>query len=229
MQTFLTYKFLEADSTWGTVNDKTVNPISVDSIVPYNMAGAMEVSVVSSQPFGGALVYRHIPFNPLIASLPYIGVDWQFMLPLSAVQFQRCLELDLKICPFAAPTNQTVRNVIDLSSQFEWYNGGMFQIDNAQGTWANTPFSVGMATPNVWNSVSYRAWSDYKTAFSFLSMAFNGGPANLIPAAMQKLPLLNSDWGTVTALQLQQDNNDKPASFSTSYRNIVITFSDQPF
>lgn len=219
------------NEAWAAVNNSSVNQVPADAIWPQKLPdGSLEVVMVASKPYGGALVHCTQP-TPVLpdTALPYVGLDLEFFLSEAAVAFLRCLEIDLKVSMLPAPPNGVIANVCDFSSQIELFNGGNLQIDNQAGTWTDAGSAFGALPVGVWVPWSSRYLIDAPNSkYSVLSVAV-AGVAKKIAAALQGLGYQKTNWAANSETQFQLDNNTVPAAMAVQYRNIYQTYSDQPF
>jgi len=215
---------------WKIVNDTSVNPVPVDSILEEEIGNALEVFISASKPYGGALVYTPRPV-PLINGNPlaYVGMDMEIYLPDEAAQFLRCLETDLKISLLSPPAGGTAQNLVDFSSQVELFNNGNLQIDNGAGSWTDAGFTLGALPVDTWFPWSARYQIDVPNKkFSVLSFSITS-KTFAIPAALQGIPWHTTNWVQTAHPQLQLDDNTTAAAMFVKYRNISLTWCDQPF
>lgn len=219
MATLITYSNLERQP-WTVYNDASVNPTAMDD-VQIGQGEVLTVYMRGSKPWAGALVAwkESIPTLPGM-NLAYSALDFEVWIDSDTLSLLAALEADLKNCWQAAPPPTTIANIMDGSCQLTLSEGGMWQIDSAAGVWADTGIK-GTLAPNAWNKISTRQKMNGDGTFSFLSI--NGAP---IPASMQNLPLLKSNWSTVLCVQMQMDIN-APGFVVASYRNITVTLSDE--
>ena len=116
-----------------------------------------------------------------------------------------------------------IPNVGNGSTQLNFSNG-FWQIDKSGGGWVSTAFEP--VLPPCWTRLSFRHFMDSKK-YSVLSTNW-GGMQYVVPGDMQNLPLGESDWAAVVAVQLQTEVL-QPGEVSVYFRNISLTVSAQPF
>lgn len=220
---------------WQVVNDTTVNPVPMTSVSTQLVNGHLGVTMAGPQ-YGGALIACKLP-TPVIpgtTQFPYSGLDFEAFVDDDSMSLLRCFESDLKAVWNAAPAGQSIPNCMDGSFQVNLAEGGMCQIDNAVPTWVDTGIKsvpawldnsvqqVPILTPNAWSGFSLRHSIDGSN-FSFLSI--NSEP---IPVTLRPLPLLNTNWASVLAVQFQLVLQ-VAGTVTVRYRNVTLTVSDSPF
>lgn len=223
---------------WSSNMGPSINPVNADAIISDTLADALEVTISSSKAYGGGLVSLNRPV-PIVngTPLPYFGIDWRVKPSDAAARFNRCYELDAKICFPAAPNSSTqIQNVYDLSTQQNEAEGGMEQIDDSSYKWVDTgykpaPFIAGVWTPyKVLYKVDYSA----KTS-SVLYLQVGADSPFLVAPNQQGIPAQTTNWawyigGTpypLVKFQIQLDDNDIPAGYQVDYQ-VTAYWSDQP-
>ena len=231
--TTLRYDNIEA-TAFKIVNDPSVNPFPMDDVQVQLVNGELmvymrgHVGPSGQQP--GALVAFTLPVvnNVLGAQMIYSGLNYEMKIDEASSALLRCFESDLKWC-IAAPPNSTtnISNVMDGSSQKNYAEGGMWQIDNAVPVWVDSGFKPGPFPPNQWNRVAIRQSINPTTnQFSFLSIT-DGGATFSIPPNLRPLPLLSTNWDG-TAVQVPQLCLQKTGFVVVWIRNVSAIFSDAP-
>jgi hypothetical protein len=215
-------------AAWTTQTGPTVNPVPADAFLATQLpSGALKVTNVSSKAMGGALVTckRPVPSIPG-TTLPYLGLDLQLLVSQYDLPLLARKEIDVKAALTPAPSALTsIANVANFSSQFD-ASTRTWQIDGSPPGWVDTGFKP-VLTPDVWMPLSFRYFMDIPNGkFSFLSV--NWGGLFEVPASMQELPLQQSNWAQVAAIQLQTEILS-PGGLTTLYRGITLTWSDRPF
>jgi hypothetical protein len=216
-------------SNWLSQIGPNINSVPSDSFKASNLPdGTMIVTNVLSQQMAGGLVVNKRPV-PKIAgvTLNYIGLDLKVMFPGMTLFNIARHEIDLKLCLQSAPDpNTLIQNVADFSTQMN-FSTGTWQIDTAT-PWAETALKFGTVLPDKWHTLSWRFWHDpVAKIYSVLSMALDGN-VSVIPATMQKIPYMKTNWSEVAAFQAQNEGFN-PGLTLVLYDAGVLTYSDQPF
>jgi hypothetical protein len=218
---------------WEVQTGESVNPVPVlaytsEQVTSGPFQGALKVTNVSGAALGGALVTCKCPV-PLIpgVSLPYLGLDMQVYIPSFELPNLARLEIDAKVVLTSAPNAETsIANTADFSGQWN-QSTGQWQIDNASAEWTNTGFSPVLVS-DVWMTFSARYFIDIPNSkFSVLSITWNGTEFT-IPASLQEIPFLSSNWDAVAALQIQMETL-LAGSVTVLFKNITLTWSDHLF
>lgn len=228
MSNKVTYTNLERQaSLWQIYNDPSVNPQPMDDVRIQSMSDGMCVYMRGhlgpNGEYPGALVARKLKIPTIPDTiLAYSGLDYEVY--FEDVSLLAASEGDLKNCWTPAPNpNTQIANVMDGSAQL--LQSGAWQIDNAVPKWVDTGFKPGLFTAGTWSKVSTRQKMNSDGTFSFLSITDRGKLFTLPP---QNLPLVQSNWGTVLAVQFQIDIF--AAGFVVAkYRNVNVTVSDEAF
>jgi hypothetical protein len=194
-------------------------------------AGTIQVTNAVDKNWGGGLIHNKIkPVPRHDDGTFYQHVAWQleFMMPGATYHNLARHELDIKCCIKSRPDpNTKIQNVCDWSTQWN-RDSGQFQIDNAEGRWTNTGFVVSPEdyTPDIWHLQSYRFWFDPSAGVcSVLSIRYDDR-LFLVPASLRRIPLLQTNWEEVVALQIQNEAFT-PGSTLIQYRNGILLWSDE--
>ena len=210
---------------WLTQSGADINPVAAKSFTAALIPGdVLEVINESTLAMGGALVTCKppslLPANTL--ANPYFGLDLEVYVPPASMANLARLELDVKRVIVDAK-GQTIANVADGSTEMN-YSTGFWQIDKAGGGWVNTAFTP--LLPSCWTQLSFRYWMS-ADRYSVLSTNW-GGMAYPVPATMQNLPLLESNWASVVAVQIQFEVF-QPGTIALYFRDINLSVSAEPF
>jgi hypothetical protein len=216
-------------SNWISQIGANINSVPSDAFNAANLPDGTEiVTNALSKKMAGGLVVNKRPI-PKIAgvSLNYVGLDLKVKFPALTLFNIARHEIDLKLCVQSAPDENTpIPNTADWSTQMN-FSTGTWQIDTTT-PWAETGIKFGTVVPDTWHALSYRFWHDpVAKIYSVLSIAWDG-IVSLIPATMQKIPYLKSNWDEVAAFQVQNEGWN-PGVTLVLYDAGVLTYSDQPF
>lgn len=216
-------------ANWVTVSGPDVNnPPSVFYMSSQVPDGTMLVTNGLDKNWGGALVKygRTVPILNGVM-LPYIAFHLKVLLPGITVHNLGRLETDLKVCTQSRPDpNTKIKNIADFSTQWNG-DAGNWQIDAAGGSWIDVPGAITPELiPDMWHSLDYRFWMDPAAkVFSVLSIQWDGQKF-AIPANLQNVPFLSSNWEETANLQLQTEGFH-PGSVEVQYDEGVLAWSDQ--
>jgi hypothetical protein len=221
-------KLFAKASSWYTESGDNINKPASDFFMASQVPdGTMLVTNGSNVDWGGALVVNKRALPVLNGKLlPFVGLRLKFMVPYSSMFNLARHEIDLKICIEDRPNETTsIRNVADFSTQWN-ADQGMFQIDNSSGQWIDTGFIVETISPDEWHTLDYRFWFDpVAKVFSVLSINYDE-ELYKIPANLQQVPLMNTNWTRVAAFQVQNEVYHA-GSTSVVYDHGVIAWSDE--
>lgn len=216
---------------WKTEKGANINDPASDYFAATQAPdGTMAVvnGYAGTRKYAGALVAnkRALPrYNG--ALLPWVAMRMRFRWPASLAANLARHELDLKVCvkPSPAP-DQAIRNVANFSTQWN-AETGMWQIDQDPPAWHDTGFVTEDICAEEWHTVDYRFWFDREAArFSVLSIALDDLTYE-IPKYLQDVPMQESNWETVAAVQIQNEML-KPGATMIEYDDIALAWSDQP-
>jgi hypothetical protein len=198
--------------------------VQADQFVATYVNGALKVTNVSSKAMGGGLVTckRSIPFG-IGAQLPYFGLDLQVLVTQWDMPLLGRLEIDVKRVDTAA-SGTPIPNVANGSTQLN-FSTGDWQIDGSPPGWLATGFKPALAH-DTWTPVRIR-YLVQDGKFSVLSTAW-GTQAFNVPPSMQGLPLQQSNWAQVAAVQLQTEILARGA-LTVLYKGIQLSYSDKPY
>lgn len=218
---------LDQRTDWLLENGTNVNPIPADQFVGTHLDdGTFRIVNVSSRKWGGALLTnkRQVPFitDSTMSNVTYVGLDMLFWIDPGDFSWLWAHETDLKIVVKSAPNASTkIPNVYDFSGQVNMSTGGMVQIDK-DGKWTDTGIKL-PPKPGAWNLLQWRYKMDVAgSTFSVLSIN-----EHEVDPSLQNQPLLVSNWGKVSAVQLQNEVG-KPGSLGIKYRGVHLLYSPEP-
>ena len=217
--------------TWIMQGGANVNPVPADAFISSLLAdGTLKVTNVSSKAFGGALVTNKRPMQTQAgASMPFVGMDMDVYVSSYDLANLARLEIDLKCVAKAAPNAATpIPNTANFSAQWNLdAKNGQWQLDPSGTTWVDSGFKPTLA-PDTWTTLKFRFWMSAAAGkWSILSVDW-GGVLFVAPSQFQNIPLLPSNWNAVAAIQLQTEVFT-PGSLTVLFRNIKLTYGDQPF
>jgi hypothetical protein len=144
--------------------------------------------------------------RPICPNSGYLTLSFKLMTDLFTSELAQALEFDTRISVSQLNYN--------LSSQFNYQEGGTFQIVNSKGTWVDTGYNPGKFQPYLWYPVTLAYGFDLAAkAFSFLSVNVGLG-AFQIPKALQNIPAEPLAWEDTCNLQVQLDLAATGGSYS---------------
>ncbi|MGC2323154.1 MAG: hypothetical protein WA463_11030 [Terriglobales bacterium] len=113
----------------------------------------------------------------------------------------------------------------NFSSQFNYQEGGMWQIIDRASHWADTGFKPGKFAPGT----PYRIRIDYQFSTASRIGSILGIRLNdqrfLVPTTMQNLPPTLLNWADSASLQIQLDLNSSGGAYSIYLRDIQYEWS----
>lgn len=106
------------------------------------------------------------------------------------------------------------------SSQFNYAEGGMWQIVDAKGNWVDTGIETAIFVPWVPHPIKIEYYFDAKE-FSVSSLAVCGDH-NVVVANQQQIPMQPTNWGESASVQVQQDLGAAGGAFSIFMKDLAI-------
>lgn len=112
----------------------------------------------------------------------------------------------------------------NFSAQFNYAEGGTFQIVDNGGHWVDTGWKPGKFEPWIWYPIvlMYR-FDTAKRTFSF--MGASNGVSVAVPTGMQNLAAANLSWADSASVQVQQDIAGMAGAFSEYIKEMNLTWS----
>lgn len=142
-------------------------------------------------------------------------LSFQLMTDSACLSVGRCLEFDSIVTLDKLKYN--------MSSQFN-FNSGQFQISDVNGGWVNTGLSVDRFIPYWEYRLEYDYWFDSVAhRYSMLGVSLNGS-RYAIPAALQNLTAIPTDWADVISLQVQLDLDTQGGGFAIVMGDVDYTW-----
>jgi hypothetical protein len=136
--------------------------------------------------------------RPILPNSGYLNLSFDLMTDVLTPTFAQALEFDTRISISKTDYN--------FSGQFNYAEGGTFQIVDKSGKWIDTGWKPGKFQPYVWYPITFQYGFDTtKKAFSFLSASNGIGSPFSIPKAMQGILSGPLAWDDTCNLQVQLD------------------------
>lgn len=111
-------------------------------------------------------------------------------------------------------------HMYDFSSQFNYAEGGMWQIVNAKELWVDTGFRPGRFQPDIWYPIRFGYGYNLGTKqFSVLNASV-GVKQFKVSTALQNIPAAPSNWADSVSLQVQLDIAKQTGQYAIYMRNI---------
>ena len=211
---------------WIVQTGPNINPVPADSFTATLIPGGiLKVVNTSSKAWGGALVTCKPPEMDQVNSYanPYFGLDLEIYVPPADLANLGRLELDVKRCVVPAQAGVMIPNIGNGSTQLN-FSTGQWQIDKSPPGWTDTGFEP--ILPPAWTPISFRHVMN-ASGYSVMSTKW-GDTSFSVPASMQNLPLQESNWAQVMAVQIQTEVV-APGTVTIYLRNINLSVSDGPF
>lgn len=155
--------------------------------------------------------------RPILPNTGFLTLSFELMTDALAPTFAQALEVDSRLCVSKTDYN--------LSSQFNYVEGGVFQIVDRNGKWVDTEWKPGKFQPYVWYPIRFQYGFDVaKKTFSFLSASNGVGASFSIPKTMQGILSGPLAWDDTCNLQVQLDLAQAGGQYSIFTRNMKYTW-----
>jgi hypothetical protein len=155
--------------------------------------------------------------RPICPNTGYLTLSFELMTDAACYDQAQALEFDTRISIASLNYN--------LSSQFNYFEGGAFQITDVRGNWIDSGWKPGKFVPYVWYPITLRYGFDVaKKAYSFLSANNGVGSPYVIPKVLQGLPAQPLAWADSCSLQVQLDLAAAGGAFSIFTRKMEYTW-----
>jgi hypothetical protein len=196
---------LQTSSAWGTNTSQAVNkgpvPTSFGSRL---LAGGVRQFYITGAPYSGYVNFLSCPILP--APLGLLTLRFRLMIDEPASRLAQIFEFDSRLC--------LNKIGINLSSQLNVAEGGMWQINKVNGDWIDTGILVGKLAPYGQYDFELQYKFDFaKKLYSHLSVNWGTGPKP-IPPTLQNLAATPLDWDDTCNAQVQLCTNSQGGSFS---------------
>lgn len=150
--------------------------------------------------------------RPICPNTGYLTLSFGLMTDLLCESQAQALEFDTRISVAGMNYN--------FSAQFNYAEGGAFQIVDAKGNWVDTGWKPGKFVPYVWYPVTFAYGFDVtKKAYSFLSASVGMGVFQ-IPKLMQGMAAQSLSWADSCSLQVQLDLSAAGGAYSIFTRKM---------
>jgi hypothetical protein len=154
--------------------------------------------------------------RPICPNAGYLTLTFELMTDAACPVVAQALEFDTRISLAGMNYN--------LSSQFNYAEGGAFQITDKSGSWIDSGWKPGKFTPYIWYPITLAYEFDVaKKAYSYLSAGIGPG-AFQIPKQLQGVPAVALAWADSCSLQVQQDLAGAGGGYSIFTRNMTYTW-----
>jgi hypothetical protein len=159
---------------------------------------------------------RHV--DTLLFPFPKISFGYRLLIDDATQQQAEVVETDSKITDAAGWT-------YDLSAQWNITKKWLFQVDNKDWTWADTPFTIAAPQADTYLPVQIDYALDYeKHTSSIVSVIAGNALFRDMPSDLQNIPARQVEWQPSTiVMQMQQCNNYRRGAHSQKFQKITYS------
>jgi hypothetical protein len=155
--------------------------------------------------------------RPICPNSGKLSLAFEVIVDEDSLTSAQALEFDTKL--------SIASYIYNFSSQLNYAEGGTLQISNAAGSWIDTGFKPGKLTPLTWHTFVFNySFNTSTKTYSFVSAEIDG-VLYTIPANLQNLKAVESNWADSANFQVQLDLNSVGGSFSEALQNVEYVWN----